>query len=200
MNNDLLAAASSLNKKISKRHRKGIILNKRQSKEKYNIITQSINETFKISSLIINVESDNDFGAYNCLANNSMGNKTVNFYVYGNQMINSLELTTTTTTLNQAVSAVQNQNLNKKELIIDDNVYLFSTTPPSTSSSLLNEQKYSKKTYSNLFKPSNFSLSSSSSSSSNNNNYYFNSCSSSHFFKFSYLIILFGIFLINMTI
>ena len=53
------------------------------SSEKYQISLQSMNETFKQSSIVINVEDENDLGVYSCHANNSIGSKSVKFFIYG---------------------------------------------------------------------------------------------------------------------
>ena len=53
------------------------------SSVKYNIIEHSVNETFKLNTIVINVENENDFGTYECLANNSAGSKSVKFTIYG---------------------------------------------------------------------------------------------------------------------
>lgn len=55
---------------------------------KYNIIEHLINETFKLNTLIINVENENDFGVYECFANNSAGSKSVKFHIYGGKIFN----------------------------------------------------------------------------------------------------------------
>ena len=53
---------------------------------KYQISLQTINETFKESSIVINVENENDFGVYLCYANNSIGSKFFKFFIYGGQL------------------------------------------------------------------------------------------------------------------
>lgn len=57
-----------------------LILN---SELKYSIYLQSVNETFKQSSIIIDIESERDYGVYACFANNSAGSKSQKFYIYG---------------------------------------------------------------------------------------------------------------------
>jgi hypothetical protein len=54
---------------------------------KYNIIEHSINETFKQNMITINIENENDFGVYECYANNSAGSKSVKFYIYGGMLV-----------------------------------------------------------------------------------------------------------------
>lgn len=50
---------------------------------KYRISEQILNETIKMSSIVINVESENDFGSYECYSNNTAGSKFAKFYIYG---------------------------------------------------------------------------------------------------------------------
>lgn len=50
---------------------------------KYRISEQVLNETIKMSSIVINLESENDFGTYECYANNTAGSKFAKFYIYG---------------------------------------------------------------------------------------------------------------------
>lgn len=53
---------------------------------KYKINEYLINETLKYSTILINVESELDFGAYECFSNNSAGSKAVKFYIYGGKI------------------------------------------------------------------------------------------------------------------
>ncbi|CAF0723143.1 unnamed protein product [Brachionus calyciflorus] len=50
---------------------------------KYKITENLINETLKQSSLVVNVENENDFGTYECFSNNTAGSKFVKFHIYG---------------------------------------------------------------------------------------------------------------------
>ena len=50
--------------------------------DKYVIKDYMINETYKSSSLIINIESEDDLGVYECFSNNTAGSKTEKFYIY----------------------------------------------------------------------------------------------------------------------
>lgn len=50
---------------------------------KYSIYLQVVNETFKQSSIIIDIEDEKDYGVYACFANNSAGSKSQKFYIYG---------------------------------------------------------------------------------------------------------------------
>lgn len=50
---------------------------------KYRISEQISNDTVKMSSIVINVESENDFGSYECYSNNTAGSKFAKFYIYG---------------------------------------------------------------------------------------------------------------------
>jgi hypothetical protein len=50
---------------------------------KYIINTHAINETFKLSTLLINVENEEDYGFYECFSNNSIGSKSAKFYIHG---------------------------------------------------------------------------------------------------------------------
>ena len=52
------------------------------SSEKYTIRDFTFNETHKISMLTINVDSEDDFGVYECFSNNTAGSKSEKFYVY----------------------------------------------------------------------------------------------------------------------
>ncbi len=50
--------------------------------DKYVIKDYMINETYKSSSLVINIESEDDLGVYECFSNNTAGSKTEKFYIY----------------------------------------------------------------------------------------------------------------------
>lgn len=52
-------------------------------KMKYSVYFNILNETFKQSSILIDVDDENDFGVYECFANNSIGSKTIKFFIYG---------------------------------------------------------------------------------------------------------------------
>lgn len=52
------------------------------SKDKYSIYFQMINETSKMTSLVINVEDESDLGSYSCYANNSVGIKSAKFSIH----------------------------------------------------------------------------------------------------------------------
>ncbi len=54
-----------------------------KSELKYNIYLQAVNETFKQSSILIDIENEKDYGVYACYANNSAGSKLQKFYIYG---------------------------------------------------------------------------------------------------------------------
>jgi hypothetical protein len=53
---------------------------------KYNIIESVLNQTHKQSTLVINIENESDFGAYECFANNNAGSRSAKFYVYGGKL------------------------------------------------------------------------------------------------------------------
>lgn len=192
------------------------------SKEKYSIYFQSINETHKTSMLAIDVENESDLGIYSCYANNSIGAKSTKFYIYGEiNSAEYTTATTTVTTIKedsdqtaestndvpinnyQYVSSsnnekfdhrtLQNQNLNKKNLVIDDPIYLHSTKTVVEDSHRLSEQdsfisstsltdiRKSKETFvfiDSIFKStsSNLSSFSLSSSSSTSFKFYFLNC------------------------
>lgn len=57
------------------------------NRDKYSIYVQLVNETFKVSSLVIDIENENDLGVYSCYANNSVGSKSSKFYIYGGIII-----------------------------------------------------------------------------------------------------------------
>lgn len=65
-----------------------IILN---TEIKYSIYLQSVNDTYKQSSIIIDIENEKDYGIYACYANNSAGSRSQRFYIYGgkSKLINS---------------------------------------------------------------------------------------------------------------
>ena len=50
---------------------------------KYKIRDHVLNDTLKLSSIVITIENENDFGVYECYSNNSAGYKAVKFYIYG---------------------------------------------------------------------------------------------------------------------
>jgi len=52
------------------------------SLDKYVIRDYIINETHKLSTLFVNVDSEDDLGVYECFSNNTAGSKTEKFYVY----------------------------------------------------------------------------------------------------------------------
>lgn len=60
-----------------------IILN---SELKYSIHVQAVNETFKQSSILIDIENEKDYGIYACFANNSAGSQLKRFYIYGGKI------------------------------------------------------------------------------------------------------------------
>lgn len=53
---------------------------------KYSISDHVLNDTFKYSSLVLNVENEDDFGVYECFSNNTAGSKSVKFHVYGGKL------------------------------------------------------------------------------------------------------------------
>lgn len=57
-----------------------LILNSELS---YNIYLQAMNETFKQSSIIIDIVTEKDYGIYACYANNSVGGQSEKFYIFG---------------------------------------------------------------------------------------------------------------------
>ena len=58
-----------------------VVLN--STNTKYIIEDFTFNDSNKLSSLTINVESEDDLGVYECFSNNTAGSKTQKFYVYG---------------------------------------------------------------------------------------------------------------------
>jgi hypothetical protein len=54
---------------------------------KYKIRDNAINDTLKLSSIVITIENENDFGVYECYSNNSAGYKAVKFYIYGGKRV-----------------------------------------------------------------------------------------------------------------
>lgn len=60
-----------------------IILN---TEIKYSIYLQAVNDSYKQSSIIIDIESEKDYGIYACYANNSAGSRSQRFYIYGGKL------------------------------------------------------------------------------------------------------------------
>jgi hypothetical protein len=54
---------------------------------KYKIRDHVLNDTLKLSSIVITIENENDFGVYECYSNNSAGYKAVKFYIYGGKRL-----------------------------------------------------------------------------------------------------------------
>ncbi len=52
---------------------------------RYSVSEQTLNETLKQSSILINVESEDDLGVYECYSNNSAGYRAVKFHINGDQ-------------------------------------------------------------------------------------------------------------------
>ena len=61
-----------------------LILNSELS---YNIYLHAMNETYKQSSIIIDVVTEKDYGIYACYANNSVGGRSKKFYIFGGMFI-----------------------------------------------------------------------------------------------------------------
>jgi hypothetical protein len=53
---------------------------------KFKISELTLNDTHKISSILINVENEFDLGTYECFANNTAGSKSVKFHIYGGML------------------------------------------------------------------------------------------------------------------
>ena len=54
---------------------------------KYSIYLQAVNETYKQSSIVIDIEDEEDYGIYACYANNSAGSRSQRFYIYGGKQM-----------------------------------------------------------------------------------------------------------------
>ena len=61
-----------------------LILN---SELKYSIFLKTLNKTHKTSSILINIDDEKDLGIYSCFANNSVGSKSMKFFIYGSTNI-----------------------------------------------------------------------------------------------------------------
>lgn len=57
---------------------------------RYSVSEQTLNETLKQSSILINVENEDDLGVYECYSNNSAGYRAVKFHIYGDQFKSTL--------------------------------------------------------------------------------------------------------------
>ena len=57
------------------------------SNPRYEINDIFLNETFKSSTIMINVESQDDFGSYECFSNSTAGFKSVKFFIYGGMFL-----------------------------------------------------------------------------------------------------------------
>lgn len=78
---------------------------------KYSVNEQLINETYKIGTILINVENDDDFGLYECFSNNTAGHRAVKFYIYGDQF---KPILSTTPNIIQTGALSNNNNKNRQ--------------------------------------------------------------------------------------
>jgi hypothetical protein len=65
------------------------LFNDDNSVPKYSITTPIKNDKFKMSTIMINIESPKDYGIYECLARNRAGSTSVKFYIYGGLLASS---------------------------------------------------------------------------------------------------------------
>ena len=54
-----------------------------KSELKYSILLKVVNKTHKHSSITIDIDDEKDFGVYACFANNSVGSRSIRFFIYG---------------------------------------------------------------------------------------------------------------------
>jgi hypothetical protein len=86
---------------------------------KYSISEQSVNETYKTSAILVNVESEEDLGVYECFSNNSAGFKATKFYIYGDQYKPTLAIERSSTSI-----PTYNINSNKGNRQLDSSTRL----------------------------------------------------------------------------
>lgn len=70
------------------RHGRNLAQKATDTASKYRIIEHALNETSRMSSIVINVENEHDLGVYECFANNTAGSKSIKFYIYGGKFWN----------------------------------------------------------------------------------------------------------------